>query len=297
MTPPLMAFRYRWIISTKLTFRKKYLIPFIPAMLSFLVLLMPFLVEDFRFRPEYVLNFNLLSEEFSALPPYFKAVYSMFMLSKLYLIILMVPGLVSMFPLVMKETKPGVPNVPRAGFVFASLITLSNVIAVAGDFISMEILRFAIIMANISMCSVYLVTQRNPEYNRLLKSLARKHQYERSIIKGLDVDVITERLYELMEEEKAYTDEELTLAELARELSISPHQLSELLNGKINKNFNTFINEYRVREAKKLLVEDADRSILSVGIAAGFNSNSTFNTVFTRSEGMSPGKFRKQFIK
>jgi len=96
-----------------------------------------------------------------------------------------------------------------------------------------------------------------------------------------------------MEVEKAFADEELSLKDLAGDLGISPHQLSQILNERIRKNFSTFVNEYRIDEAKKLLVEEPDRSILSVGIAAGFNSNTTFITAFSKHVGVSPGQYRK----
>jgi len=227
------------------------------------------------------------------LPFYYQAAHLCIILPSIYLVMLMVPVLTGLHPYLARNSYSKNSNVSRAGFIFASLITTSNIIAITGFFFSMEILQASLIIAHISMCSVYLTTQRNPDYNRLLKSIVRKHHYEKSVIKGLDIGTIKERLYELMEDEKIFADEDLSLNDLARELSISPHQLSEILNGTIHKNFNTFINEYRVQEAMKLLVEEPDRSILSIGIAAGFNSNSNFNTVFTRNTGMSPGKFRK----
>jgi YesN/AraC family two-component response regulator len=97
-----------------------------------------------------------------------------------------------------------------------------------------------------------------------------------------------------MRDEKAFADEELSLRDLASELGISPHQLSEILNEKIKKNFNTFVNEYRVTEAKAMLIDEPQRSILSVGIAVGFNSNTTFCTVFSKITGESPSHYRKQ---
>ena len=66
------------------------------------------------------------------------------------------------------------------------------------------------------------------------------------------------RLREIMEVEKAFADEELSLKDLAGDLGISPHQLSQILNERIRKNFSTFVNEYRIDEAKKLLVEEPD---------------------------------------
>jgi YesN/AraC family two-component response regulator len=97
-----------------------------------------------------------------------------------------------------------------------------------------------------------------------------------------------------MEEEKIFADEELTLKDLASELAISQHQLSQILNENLKKNFNTFINEYRIEEAKKMLIEEKERSILSIGIAVGFNSNTAFTTVFSKITGITPSQYRKQ---
>ncbi|HPS57962.1 MAG TPA: helix-turn-helix domain-containing protein [Spirochaetota bacterium] len=148
-------------------------------------------------------------------------------------------------------------------------------------------------MANIFTVYVYLVTQLHPDYHRLLHSETRKAHYEKSRITGLDVEVICNRLYELMRDEKVFADEDLSLRDLASEPGISPHQLSQILNERVKKNFNTFVNEYRVDEAGRMLVDESRRSILSVGIAVGFNSNTTFCTVFSRVTGRSPSSFRK----
>ena len=182
----------------------------------------------------------------------------------------------------------------RSGYIFASLITLSNLISIIGDFHSIGLLKFSMVMANTTMCCLFLVTQRNPDYNRLLRSEARKASYEISRLKTVDVDAVIERLYEVMEHEKAFAYEDLNLKDLADELGVGPHQLSEILNERIKKNFNTFVNEFRVGEAKKLLVEEPDRSVLSIGAAVGFNSNTTFCTVFLKMTGISPGHYRKK---
>ncbi len=65
-----------------------------------------------------------------------------------------------------------------------------------------------------------------------------------------------------MEIEKAYSDKDFSLKILARDLDVSTQQLSEILNEKTGKSFNTFINEYLINEAKLLLIDDpADLSI------------------------------------
>ena len=297
MVSPLMTLRYRWIISSELGFRKRYIFPFLPAILSLLVLVYLVAAGMVPYSPDYSITMPVMSGEFGVLPLQVQWVYILMVLPSVYLLMLMLPVLVTMVPYAMSSPQKGKPNTSRAGFVFASLIAGCNILAVAGFLYSMELLRFAIIAANCSMCGVYLVTQRHPDYNRLLKSLSRKRQYERSVTRGLDVNTIVNRLYELMDDEKVFVDEDLSLADLAGELSVSSHQLSEILNCKIKKNFSTFINEYRVNEAKCLMLEEPDRSLLSVGTAVGFNSYSTFNSVFLRYEGISPGRYRKQAAK
>jgi AraC-like DNA-binding protein len=183
--------------------------------------------------------------------------------------------------------------VSRLGYVFSCLIAASTALMAMGDFISRELVHWSVIMANATLCSVFVATQRHPDFNRLLKIETKRAQYEQSKIGGLDVAKIMDRINEIMEEEKAFADEELTLKNLASELDITAHQLSEILNEKLKKNFNSFVNEYRIREAKIMLIDEPERSVLSIGIAVGFNSHTTFCTAFSRLAGCSPAQYRK----
>ena len=97
-----------------------------------------------------------------------------------------------------------------------------------------------------------------------------------------------------MTEEMLYRDEDLTLGQLSEELELSVHQLSQYLNEQLNKNFATYINEYRVDEAKRLLVETPDQSVLSIGYQGGFNSKSGFNRAFMKTTGKSPSAYRAE---
>ena len=98
----------------------------------------------------------------------------------------------------------------------------------------------------------------------------------------------------MMKSEKLFLNENLTLNGLAEILSISPHQLSEYINEHLNKNFNIFLNDFRVAEAENLLKTDQARSILSIGFSSGFNSSSSFYAAFKEKNEISPAKFRKQ---
>lgn len=107
------------------------------------------------------------------------------------------------------------------------------------------------------------------------------------------------QLLQIMEIEKPYRDSELTLGQLAEKISISPHNLSEILNTQLNQNFFDFVNNYRVEEAKQNLVDPAKQNIkiLSIAFDAGFNSKTTFNTIFKKQTKLTPSEFRSRATK
>ncbi|PJZ53466.1 helix-turn-helix domain-containing protein [Leptospira adleri] len=62
----------------------------------------------------------------------------------------------------------------------------------------------------------------------------------------------------------------------------------------MGKSFHVFVSGFRIEEAKQMLLEEKDRSVLSIGLAVGFNSYSAFLRSFIKSEGITPKKFRKK---
>lgn len=123
-------------------------------------------------------------------------------------------------------------------------------------------------------------------------------KYERS---GLDEDAaadLAERLAGLMDKEKPYTRPSLTLTELASMLSVTPHNLSEVINTRFRRNFYDFINGYRVEQVKRDLGNPANKNlkILSIALDAGFNSKASFNGVFKAVTKLTPSEFRKQAL-
>jgi AraC-like DNA-binding protein len=104
------------------------------------------------------------------------------------------------------------------------------------------------------------------------------------------------QLEQLMQTEKVYLDNELSLPGLAKEMQLSTHDLSYLLNDVIGISFFQFVNAYRVQEAKQLMLSEKYRHLNLLGIAysAGFNSKTTFNTAFKKETGLSPSEFMKK---
>ncbi|MFP4365581.1 MAG: helix-turn-helix domain-containing protein [Bacteroidales bacterium] len=103
-------------------------------------------------------------------------------------------------------------------------------------------------------------------------------------------------LLDHMKNKKPYLDADLNLAALASETGVSPEFLSGILNGHLNRNFFDFINSYRVEEFKTQVRNPANDKLSIIGIAwdCGFNSKATFNRVFRKATGLTPGEYRKQ---
>ena len=129
-------------------------------------------------------------------------------------------------------------------------------------------------------------------------SSVSKGKYHKSRLTDERAAEIERQLVKIMEIKKPFLEPELTLTELSDALSVSPHHLSQAINRELNKSFFDFVNEYRVQEAKRLLLspESCHLSILGIALDAGFNSKSAFYAAFTKHAGMTPSEFRKQTI-
>lgn len=94
---------------------------------------------------------------------------------------------------------------------------------------------------------------------------------------------------------KVYKDKEINLFSVADLLQMPYRDVSRLINNYGNKNFNQFINEFRIEEAKKLIDEDhLDKfNLLGITEQVGFNSRSTFFAAFKAITGMTPAEYKK----
>jgi AraC-like DNA-binding protein/uncharacterized Tic20 family protein len=119
-------------------------------------------------------------------------------------------------------------------------------------------------------------------------------KYEKSGLKNADAKKYLDRLLKYMEEKRPYLDVDLTIHDVSAELDIPRHYLTQVINGMLGKNFYTFINEYRIKEVKKLLSDRkySKYTLTAIAYEAGFNSKSSFNSVFKSATGMTPSQFK-----
>jgi AraC-like DNA-binding protein len=133
------------------------------------------------------------------------------------------------------------------------------------------------------------------EIGLLIQSSPQSSETKERLSDG-QVAALKSSLILLMESEKAYLDNELSLPQLAKLMEVSTHDLSYVLNQGFGKNFFQFVNAYRVQEAKELMLSGKHKHLNLLGIAysSGFNSKTTFNSSFKKETGLSPTQFLQQ---
>lgn len=110
------------------------------------------------------------------------------------------------------------------------------------------------------------------------------------------VKPIVDALLNAMSAKQLFLDPELTVEKLGQHTQLSPKLISAVLNQHVRKNFNGFVNEYRVDAVKQRLTDPAYGNLTLTGIAfdCGFNSQATFQRTFKQLTGVSPGEYQAQ---
>jgi ligand-binding sensor domain-containing protein/AraC-like DNA-binding protein len=154
-------------------------------------------------------------------------------------------------------------------------------------FFKMGVFLFLLVLAAV----MYFLYKKQKEWSQ--------KSYKHSPLNPVFAEECIKKLIHLMEVEKIYRDDSISLQSLAEELSISHHQLSQMLNEKLNKSFSDFINTYRVEEAKKLLRDPkwADRKVITIAFEVGYNTKAAFYNVFKKHTNMTPTQFREEATK
>ncbi len=107
---------------------------------------------------------------------------------------------------------------------------------------------------------------------------------------------IRSRLESYMKEHKPYLQQDLTIFDLSKQLDTNYKYLSKIINNDYNMNFATYINEYRIEEAKSQLTDEKGQiyKIEAIANMVGFKSKSAFNNAFKKMVGVTPSQFRDE---
>ena len=98
------------------------------------------------------------------------------------------------------------------------------------------------------------------------------------------------KIMNLLEKDKFYTDQDFSINKVAEVLNTNRTYISQVINSKTGETFVNLVNKYRVKQAKKLLIDEENKNITleAIGMEAGFKSTSTFNRVFKAETGVTP---------
>lgn len=164
------------------------------------------------------------------------------------------------------------------------------------QFITQEYRRFSDYFYVVPMsATIYVLLYHAIKYPNLIFKNAiqeKSYKYEKSSLANTASTEYAQQLRALIESRKLYLQRELGLSDLANEMGISTHHLSQSINEILKLNFYELINQYRVEEAKNKIKSEAEKSLLQVAFEVGFNNKASFNNAFKKHAGMTPSEYR-----
>ena len=193
-------------------------------------------------------------------------------------------------------------------FLYYGVLTWLKILHIAGSLFSQT---FTIINSLFIVVTAFFLLNNPDIFKHTHKSLMElaeskkemfealnkdtKIKYERYNIDNNRKDEYQKMLLGYMKERKPYLEEDITLKNLAEELSIQPYHLSIIINERLHQNFFNFINTYRIEEVINKLSDPAEsnKNILNIAFESGFNSKSSFNIAFKNITGMTPTEYKK----
>ena len=132
--------------------------------------------------------------------------------------------------------------------------------------------------------------KNSPDYDQVPPILSPSQEVQAA------PDPVIARLHRLMTEEQIYQQEGLTISDLADQMAIQEYRLRKLINQQLGyRNFNDFLNGYRIHRACQRLANEQDASlpVLTIAMDTGFRSLSAFNRAFKERTGITPTQFRR----
>ncbi len=119
-----------------------------------------------------------------------------------------------------------------------------------------------------------------------LGELEKRTEHEKLIVRKFEVD-------------KIHLNDELSLQEFSDSVSLPPPYVSELINQKFNCSFKKLVSRYRIKEAKQIIEESAEKKVKLIDIAfqSGFNNKVSFYRAFKDLENISPSEYLEKVKK
>ncbi len=179
-----------------------------------------------------------------------------------------------------------------AVYLFLTLfisLNLNTIMVVYSDILTLGTIgAFVLILGYVAYFHPKILWDKNE-----LKKAGPPEKYCRSGLSQELSEELKNKLLRLIEEEKLYLNNDLTLDNLANRLSIPRHYVSQIINEQFEMGFYDFINRFRIEEAKTLLKnqEDCQLKVIEIVYQTGFNNKVSFYKAFKKSTGHTPKRY------
>jgi AraC-like DNA-binding protein len=296
---PVLLFYIRSVIVKRLQFRLKYLFHLLPLIISLIT------VSDYVFHKSIYNSFNdfynlqtgifkigLIIWEFSS-PVYL--VYAIAILIKHK-----------------RNTKNYFSNIERRELNWLFLLTIGFTVFIYVTYSLWIFTDFFPLSLNLKMLTVVLsgyvfvlgiygyrqesiFLEMASKSNEENQTDSKRKSYQKTFLDPDERELINQKLTDIMQHEKPYLESEITISDIASRLGISVYKLSRVINEDHHHNFFDFINTYRVNEVKKMLTSSKayDFKIESIAYDCGFNSKSSFYSIFKKHTHLTPTEFKE----
>ena len=162
---------------------------------------------------------------------------------------------------------------------------------------------FADMLVLVSICSLLILValmgyvQPQIFLGESLKRAVTQIKYGRS---GISVELskeLKDKLLNKMNTDMLFLKSDLTLDQLADEMNISRHHLSQVINENFDMGYYDFVNKFRIEYAKEILVKDSKTPIIDIVYKVGFNNKVSFNKSFKKLTSITPSQYSKNKLK
>ena len=133
---------------------------------------------------------------------------------------------------------------------------------------------------------------KKPPEQPVLELCKISDKYEKSALSEKLAKDILRSVDKVMQSDNLFLDSALNIEKLANAINFPPQYLSQAINQYRAMNFYELIANYRIEYAKKLLINEPEKSVMTIAMDAGFNAKSTFNQTFKKITGLTPSAFR-----
>ncbi len=152
-----------------------------------------------------------------------------------------------------------------------------------------------IIVFFIGMLSFFGFVQPEVFEGKSLKEILPFVKYKKTGLSSALSLEMKEKLLDIMQREKPYLNNELRLNDLSRLMNLSRNHTSQIINEHFNLSFFDFVNRYRIKTAKNLLMDNETNGLTTTQIAydVGFNNRASFYKAFKKFTDYNPSDYLK----